>query len=296
MSIPSKGIERYLIQFKRTTSLPVLPSAVSELLRVIDSGEASAVDIERIVATDPALFTMIMRVAASNNPANPPASLRLAIMRIGQREIRSMAISLGIKRLVHVDRPNTFDAARYARHSLTVGFLTRYLFARHQKVSSSDSTWTADEMFAAGVLHDIGYALLARVAPDDYARTEMLARRLSVSMDEAFQRLYECEIQELGSQVAEIWKLPAVFVKTMRHMNAPWQLPEEMISLSALSYADTLANRFGESLESWTVEWKPLVEAELEMAVPEEEENRVRPLVSSMVEDLLDPLTQTRAA
>ena len=288
MALPENGIERYLIKFKRTTSLPVLSSTVTELLRVIDSGDASAQDIERVISTDPALFTMLMRVAASYFPGNPPTSLRMAIMRVGQREIRSIAISLGIKRLIHEDRTSPFDVHRFAKHSLTVGFLSRYLFARRQKMDPFDSAWTADEMFAAGVLHDVGLPLLAKVAPEDYTRTELLARRLGVSFSKAFSRIYGCEIQELGAEVAHMWSLPSIFVETMRHMDAPWRLPNERASLSALSYADTLANRFGASLEEWKVNWTPILEAELEVGIPPEEEELLRPLVEQHVGGMLD--------
>jgi HD-like signal output (HDOD) protein len=92
MPLPEKGIDRFLIGFKRSISLPALPHAASALVLVIDSGEASALDIERIIASDPALSTMLMRVAAGAYPGNPPSSLRMAILRVGQREIRSIAI------------------------------------------------------------------------------------------------------------------------------------------------------------------------------------------------------------
>lgn len=289
-----KGIERFLILFKRSTSLPTLPQAATALLRVIDSGEASALDIERIIAADPSLCTMLMRVAASRSPINPPSSLRNAIMRVGQREIRSIAISLAVKRSLKGDPRCSFDVVRFARHSLFVGYLARYLIARRHRQESFHSNWSADELFAAGVVHDIGLPLLAKAAPDDYMRVELFAKRTGMSFKHAFARIYECEMSDLGAAVAQMWELPSVFPDTMRDMHVPWRKPEEMVALCALSYADYLADIFGAALEPWRVERVPLLEAELEVGIPYQEQENLREVIEKMVFSTLEPVVEGR--
>lgn len=289
-----KGIDRFLILFKRSTSLPTLPQAATALLRVIDSGEASALDIERIIAADPSLCTMLMRVAASRSSINPPSSLRNAIMRVGQREIRSIAISLAVKSSLKGDSRCNFDVVRFARHSLYVGYLARYLTARRQRQEPFNSSWSADELFAAGVVHDIGLPLLAKAAPDDYARVELLAKRTGTSFKQAFTRIYECEMSDLGAAVAQMWDLPSVFPDTMRDMHMPWRKPDEMVSLCALSYADYLADIFGASLESWKVERIPLLEAEIEVGIPFQEQENLREVMEKMVATTLEPVIEGR--
>ncbi|MGV3617817.1 MAG: HDOD domain-containing protein [Fimbriimonas sp.] len=295
MPHPEKGIDRFLVQCKRATSLPTLPHAATALVRVIDTGEASALDLERIIAADPSLCAMLMRVAASRPMVNPPGSLRTAIMRIGQREIRSVAISLAVKQAVKTDAGCGFDVVRFARHSLYVGFLARYLAARRQRNEPFASRWSADELFAAGVVHDIGLPLLAKVAPEDYVRVELFAKRTGTTFKEAFARIYECELSEVGSVVAQMWDLPSVFPDTMRHMHAPWRMPQEMVSLSAVSYADYLADTFGASLEDWTLARQPLVEAEFEVGIPPEEQENLREVVEKLVNSMMEPVVESRA-
>lgn len=276
--------------FKRATSLPTLPHAATSLIRVINSGEASAIHLERIIVTDPMLCALVVRVAATHFSQSPPDSLRMAILRLGQREIRSIAISLAVKRVLHEDLIGSFDVARYARHSLMVGFLARYLYARRQKIQPFHSEWSADEIFAAGVLHEISVPLLARVAAPEYNRVEMLARRTGQTFRATFTRIYNCELSELGGVVAKMWDLPSVFSDTMRNMHEPWRAPDEIVALSALSYADYLADLFGAGLEDWEVPHTPVIEAELEVGISPEEQAMLRDLVNQHVEAMIGPM------
>lgn len=292
MAEVENGIDRFAVLFKRATSLPTLPHAATSLIRVINTGEASAVHLERIMVTDPMLCALVVRVAATHFAQCPPDSLRMAILRLGQKEIRSIAISLAVKRVLHEDIGGSFDVARYARHSLMVGFLARYLFARRQKLQPFHSQWTADEIFAAGILHEISVPLLARVAPSEYNRVEMLARRTGQTMRSAFSRIYRCELSELGGVVAQMWDLPTVFSDTMRNMHEPWRVPEEMVALSTLSYADYLAELFGTGLEDWEVPHEPVIEAELEVGISPEEQTMLRDIVNQHVEAMIGPMLE----
>lgn len=290
MAEVENGIDRFAVMFKRATSLPTLPHAATSLIRVINSGEASAIHLERIIVTDPMLCALVVRVAATHFSQSPPDSLRMAILRLGQREIRSIAISLAVKRVLHEDLIGSFDVARYARHSLMVGFLARYLYARRQKIQPFHSEWSADEIFAAGVLHEISVPLLARVAAPEYNRVEMLARRTGQTFRATFTRIYNCELSELGGVVAKMWDLPSVFSDTMRNMHEPWRAPDEIVALSALSYADYLADLFGAGLEDWEVPHTPVIEAELEVGISPEEQAMLRDLVNQHVEAMIGPM------
>ena len=290
MTEAENGIDRFAVLFKRTTSLPTLPHAATSLINAINSGEASAIHLEKIIVTDPMLCAMVVRVAAANFSQSPPDSLRMAILRLGQREIRSIAISLAVKRVLHEDPNGAFDVSRYARHSLMVGFIARYLFARRKKLQSFHSSWSADEIFAAGVLHDISVPLLARVAPSEFNRVILLARRTGQSFRATFRQIYQCELCELGGVVAKMWDLPSVFTDTMLNMYEPWRAPEELVALSTLSYADYLADLFGAGIEDWEISRSPLIEAELEVGIPPQEQSLVKEFVNVHVEAMIAPM------
>ena len=89
--------ERLELLFKRASSLPELPGSALRLIHAIDTGAASAIDLERIIASDPGLSANLLRISNSREPgmdAPGVSTIRAAIMRLGQRSVRTLAVSL----------------------------------------------------------------------------------------------------------------------------------------------------------------------------------------------------------
>ncbi len=200
--------------FRRTGCLPALPSTAIQLIKSIDSGEASASDLERIIASDPALSAEFLRMASVAAVGGVPrySTIRGAIMLLGQRTARSLAMSL-ILRHMSFARQKTpfFDPDRYSRHSLGSAMLARFLFARRQMAGQIKTDWTADEVFAVGLLSSLGIGLVARVAPDAYDRCYQYARRAGVCVEEGFQVIFGKPSTSLTAMAVETWGLPTVF-------------------------------------------------------------------------------------
>ncbi len=292
--------DRILIHFRRAATLPPLPGSAMALVHAIDSGEATAMELEKIIASDPAIATTLLRIASSDAERadmNQIATLRHAIMVLGQRAIRSLAISLTVKQISHECEVPGFDPVRFARHSLATGYLARYIFVRRTQKGAFESRWNADEIFAAGVLHDLGFGLLARVCSSAYTRTQNFASRFGSGLDRAFTQIYKGSAGDLGAAAAETWNLPALFPETMRAMNCPWTNPDEFVALACLGYADYLAHEFGETTESWPFQLELSPEVEMEVGLQPAELEGLRPAIEHHLNTfLLPPCFNTQAA
>src|SRR5687768_13347381 len=91
--------ERLRLLFRRTSSLPQLPGTAMRLINQIDSGDASAKDLEKVIISDPGLAASFLRAAVAANTADRDSgisSIRQAIMHMGQRSVRSLAMSLAL--------------------------------------------------------------------------------------------------------------------------------------------------------------------------------------------------------
>lgn len=265
--------ERLQLLFKRTGTLPPLPTTVVRLIKTIDSGEASTVDVEKVVAGDPQLCMDLLRAANSAVAGGARiATIRSAIMRLGQRIVRSMAVSLLIndafKKYAGVQG---FDPRALARHSLFVGHMSRFLFARRNAIEPFESRWTADEVFAAGVMHDLSVGLLAVVAPTAYSRVAGYAGRARLSMADAFEVIFEHPIHPLGADACMTWGLPEVFATTQQYLAEPWEHTDEPTALYCLNYANHIAESHGFALETWEFDASVLPEASAEVGLQDEE-------------------------
>ena len=286
--------ERLDLLFRRATSLPVLPTTTAELIKAIDKGDATASELERIIQADPGLTAEFLRIAAVRLPGQTsPAysSIRGTIMVIGFKAVKSLATSLMIRHLLKKSPlVEEFDAERFARHSTTVAFLSRYLYSRRQKSEPFDSQWSADEVFALGLLSSLGLALLAFVAPPDYFRIHRFAERAKCTLGSAFRQIYGKPHELLCASAARTWGLAEEFHKAFSHIHEPWAYEEEYTVLTCVAYADYLAHRMGSTMESWETDPERPVEAEAEVGIPDEEFEILQSVLAPQVDELVGAL------
>lgn len=74
-----------------------LPATTKKVMDLADSDRASIADIGRVIATDPALATAVLRVANSALYAGMKVSqLDAAVIRIGLRELKALASAMSV--------------------------------------------------------------------------------------------------------------------------------------------------------------------------------------------------------
>lgn len=254
---PNDNFDRIRLVFRRTNNLPQLRGTALKLVQAIDHTDASASQLEGIITTDPGLTTMLLRVANSAliGYDGPVTSVRGAIMRLGHRSIRSLAVSLTVHDvLLNCRRSRTLDLERFARHSLFVGLLARYIYIRKQKLEPFETEWSADEILSAGVLHDLASPLLATFAPEVFDRAYLFAERRRCPVPIAFSTIFGLSMGELAADACEAWSLPAMFPKALRYVDNPWEFDNEFISGSCLNFANHIAVISGYGTEPWPME------------------------------------------
>ncbi len=272
--ISSSDFDRVLLLFRRVRALPELPGIALRLTEAVDSGVASALDLEKIISSDPALAARILRIANTGRAGwtdNEVSTIRMAILKLGQRSVKNLAVSLIMDSMTHSIGDGGPDPNRIAHHSLATAFLARYLFARRQQKSEFESHWSADELFAATLLHDIALPLLYQVSPEVFQRINLTAVRGQTSYDWAFERIYKHPMNELGGAAMEAWGLPSIFQSVCWHWREPWGCVEEFPALCCVHYANHLATAFGLSSEPWTIEEDLALEVEEEVGLAPEE-------------------------
>jgi HD-like signal output (HDOD) protein len=274
--------------FRRAGCLPALPSTAIQLVKTIDTGEASASHLERIIASDPALSAEFLRMASIASVGGVPrySTIRGAIMLLGQRTVRSLAMSL-ILRHMSFARPKTpnFDSIRFSRHSLGVAMIARFLFAHRQMARRVETNWTVDEVFAVGLLSSLGIGLIARVAPDAYDRVFHYSKRATISLEAGFQIIYGKPSTLLTATAVDAWELPPVFSSALIHLDEPWTYPEEFTALCCLNYSIALSDSNDLGIGQWEIPLRVGPEVELESSITPEEQQGLVDAVRRQVDE-----------
>ena len=241
--------------FESAGSLPQLPKSPLRLSKMLDSTDSSPVEIEKLILSDPALTAGLLRSASSvfHARSRPVTTVRESIMVLGFRSLRSMAIALWTQSLIiEASKKSFFDANRFTKNGSFIGFLSSSLF---RTLGSSSSGWTAEEVYAGGVLCNISFGLLAVLHPASFNAVYSAARDQKWTLERAFAERYGHEMAELGPLAASALGLPDLFMAVVGHVHDPTQDMDYFHPLACLNFARATADASGYGLQRWEVEF-----------------------------------------
>ncbi len=216
----------------RVGELDAMPTVFRKLLEVLNSAYPSPRELGQIIATDQSLSIRVLRMvnSAAYGLTGNVMSVNQAVNLLGINVVRSLTCCLAsYDSFFH--RPDAQRATLW-RRSLGVGLVARRL-AERAKLKNPE------EAFVAGMLHDVGRALLAKHCPREYAMVE--ARRIRGA------QTLEAELQVLGATHAEVgawacesWRLPTELVESVRFHHTPLEAGPYVRAASIVHIADNL--------------------------------------------------------
>jgi HD-like signal output (HDOD) protein len=144
-------------------TLPTLPEVAIKVRETIDDDGASISDIAQIIETDAALSARIIQVANSAlyRGFSSADTVQNAVMRMGLRTVKNLAISLVMKQLFQATHPVVDRYLRSAwKQSTDIAALSA-MIAKHY------TNLEADGALLAGLTHSIGLSpILVRAESD----------------------------------------------------------------------------------------------------------------------------------
>jgi len=184
---------------KKIEDLPVLPAVVSRLLALNPNDDNHFEDVLKLSQEDPPFALRIIKLSnsASSAPVNPITTLQNAVLRIGTKQISSMAASMAV---MHVFVPSTQGEKNLWIHAIQVAVTAKAM----AKLSDNIDPETA---YLCGLLHDIGRFVLfdkKRKTLDQVEEFNWLADKHLTDIE---NKLYGLDHTALGYRVCEKWQL-----------------------------------------------------------------------------------------
>lgn len=231
----AEDLARLRAEIVNARDVPTIPVLLLRILRVVDGERASAKDLVDLMQRDQALAGRVLRLANSGffACAREVSTLSRAVMLLGFSTVKNLA--LGIKIWETLAQRGGPGIAALWEHSALVGAAARLIAQRTRKVDP-------EEVFTAGLLHDIGKVVLRirfaamydRVVATSNATTVLERERDAFGVDHA----------QAGSWLAESWQLPVGLVEAAAQHHEPLA-PDVALSVPVVV---NLANR----LVHWT--------------------------------------------
>ncbi|MEW6427665.1 MAG: HDOD domain-containing protein [Thermodesulfobacteriota bacterium] len=264
--LPSKE-EVMRVLAKPAHELPAMPPVAVRLLRLTGSEDAGAIDLVRVVETDPAIAARVLKLINSAGFALPHAvsSLAHAVVLLGFSAIRAIALDVALfERLTAKKAGGVFDRNHFWQHCLAVASLGR---AIARSVDYPDP----EEAYAAGLLHDLGKIVIeacGRVRYHDFL--EHLPRIGGNQLIAAETGLIGMGHHSLGAWFAARWQFPPTITAVIlgHHLSRtpPGLTERESLLTAIIALADFLT--WGQGLGSVTVPALPPLHPEIERRIP----------------------------
>lgn len=205
MSVISLAGSR-LDELRASGNLPSPKGVALEILRLSRSENASGADIVRVLQADPALAGRILRAAnsASLGARRPVVSLNDAVMLLGMPLVRQLALGFSLVTQYRGGACKAFDYQGFWRRSLLCA-LSAQLIAVRMKVIAPE------ELFACGLLSQVGKLALASVFPAEYDRVlSRLAAAPQGDLRALEQHSFATDHLEVTVSMLADWGLPTI--------------------------------------------------------------------------------------
>ncbi len=199
-------------ELKTLGSLPTPTGVGMQILRMTQQEEFSTEEVGRVISTDPALAGRLLALAnsAESGAAEPITSINEAMMRLGIRAVRNVALGLSLVSGYRQGTCTAFDYDGYWARSLA-----RAVAA--QRLAHALRVGGPAEAYILGLLADIGSLALASVYPIAYG--ELLVSQ-EVSSREDFARAEEHRFaithRKISGEMLLEWGLPEGFSRAVR--------------------------------------------------------------------------------
>lgn len=152
-----------LEQLRISGQLPSPKGVALAIMEISRREDATADEVARVVQSDPALSSRLLRLA--NNAAaggRPLVSIREAVMRLGMKTVHQLAMGFSLVDQFLEGPCAAFDYPGFWSHSL-------FMAVASQELGRMVRTVSPEELFACGLLAQIGCLALATVYPAEYA-------------------------------------------------------------------------------------------------------------------------------
>ncbi len=213
------ALEKKLANVK---DLPTLPGVFTEVLRIAADPKSDIQSLQRVIVQDPTLSSTILRLANSAyyGIGKDISSLNMALVVIGFKEICNITTSLSVlKTFPKSKMGKVFDFDGYWVHSAAVAATSRVLAERFH------SRWR-EEIYLAGLLHDIGVQFLATYFPQEMDDILTYTEDNNIPQWQAELKLYSTDHARVGAYLGGVWNLPKSLRMLIRYHHEVWRAGE----------------------------------------------------------------------
>ncbi|MCK5543664.1 MAG: HDOD domain-containing protein [Desulfobulbaceae bacterium] len=221
----------------RIKSFPPLPSIVTQVLKITSDPESSSRDLFKVIRPDQSLATAILKMANSTffGLTRTVSSLEQALTVLGYTETRNLVLAKSVfSSFKGMKNSGTFDVRKFWEHSFLCGIAA--------KIISPEAGETANELFVAGLIHDIGKLVILIAMPEKFEQI-IKASPTGYRTFQAEQSIIDLTHDQVGMNLLKRWMFPDSLTTAAGFHHTPGKAAGEHVLFPLMVHvADLLAH------------------------------------------------------
>jgi serine phosphatase RsbU (regulator of sigma subunit) len=188
-----------------------LPTVAAQIVNMTSDPSCDMGQLSRVIISDNVMTMRFLALAnsASVSRGQEVRNLRQALVRLGLRRVRNVALCMGMHDMMPSGTaPGVLDMKEFWKFNLATASCAQGL-AWQRDDASDDDAWLV------GILHNIGLGSLAMKAPMDFRRALEMARMKRIPLIDAELLTLDYHHGEMGGRMLSQWNLPQVFCEAV---------------------------------------------------------------------------------
>ena len=221
---------------RQVRDLPTLPEVVIRVAEMVNNPHASAKDLGKIIAHDQVQTARLLKLVNSSYYGFPRdiTKVTTAIVVLGFNSIRQLLLSSAVFEMFENEKIDGFRRIELLRHAVATAIASRTIgkYLAHPEL---------EELFVAGLLHDIGKVVMDSYFHEEYATVIERAVEEEITFHSAERDLLDYDHTIVGQMLAKHWRLPEKLAMMIANHHHPASAGRYGRDTAIVHLADILA-------------------------------------------------------
>lgn len=220
----------------RIGSVPPLPSASTEVIRLLRDPRAPSAKVAQAIEYDPSLTANVLRLANSNSFGFPKSvsTVKEAFFRLGTKKGFQSVFSATIGKIAELPcNGYEVSSAELWEHLIGSAIASR-------KIGQVLKLDPPEHTFTAALTHDIGKVVLGTFVEVNTDAILALALEEKISFVQAEQKVLGIDHAEVGACLLAHWNLPGSLVEVVRWHHQPENIETDPLIVNLVHVADMI--------------------------------------------------------
>lgn len=232
--------DQFLKELNRIPDLPTLPVVAVKVNEMLQDRYVSVGVLSETIQKDQAMVSKILKLvnSAFYGFQSKIRTISHAITILGFNTVRNAIVSVGVvSAFSNRKLYGGFDIKDFWTHSISTAVVGKHLAEKSRLASP-------DEVFVAGILHDIGKVVLAEYFADLFAKLWEEIHEKGVTFQEAEKEILPAGHAQIGGLLAKKWKLPVGLQGAITYHHGGGKAASDPDLVLLVHSSDCIVNRF----------------------------------------------------